>query len=406
MSQMVNFRSRMDAVQAPIVQVIGDLSRQVPGTISLGQGVVHYGPPQPALDAVRAALAQPATHEYQDSAGLPELVERLSAKLREENGIDVSRGSRVMVTAGANMAFMHAVFAISEPGDEIILNVPFYFNHEMAVQMAGCTAVRVATDASYQLRPDAIGRAITGKTRAIVTISPNNPSGAVFGESALREVNAICRDHGIYHIADEVYEYFTFGSVRHVSAGSFPGAEPHTIAMFSLSKAYGFAGWRIGYMTYPDHLASAMLKSQDTILVCPPVASQIAAQAALDVGRSYCEPHVRELAEVRDIVVAKLSVLAPLASVPAADGAFYCLLKVNTAIDPLALAQRLIREHKVAVIPGSAFGMTDGCYLRVAYGALQKDTVAEASAAWSAGSKTCWADPRRHYCHAAIVTHV
>ena len=377
MPRSLKLQSRMDAVQAPIIAVIGELIREVPGTISLGQGVVHYGPPRAAMDAVGAALTSPATHEYQDGGGLPALVERLSLKLRDENGIDVRRGSRIMVTAGANMAFMHAVFAISEPGDEIILNVPFYFNHEMAIQMAGCAAVRVATDASYQLRPDALGRAITDKTRAIVTVSPNNPSGAVFGESALREVNTICRDHGIYHIADEVYEYFTYGSVRHVSAGSFPGAEPHTIAMYSMSKAYGFAGWRIGYMTYPDHLASAMMKSQDTILVCPPVVSQVAAQAALEVGRSYCQPHVRQLAEVRDIVVAKLSALAPLASVPAADGAFYCLLKVNTAMDPLALAERLIREHRVAVIPGSAFGMTDGCYLRVAYGALEKNTVAE-----------------------------
>jgi aspartate/methionine/tyrosine aminotransferase len=377
MSQTLKSQSRMDAVQAPIVAVIGDLIREVPGTISLGQGVVHYGPPRAALDAVRAALGDQATHEYQDGAGLPALVERLAVKLREENGIDVARGSRVMVTAGANMAFIHAVLAITEPGDEIILNVPFYFNHEMAVQMAGCTAVPVATDASYQLRPDALRRAITDRTRAIVTVSPNNPSGVVFGEPALREVNALCRDHGIYHIADEVYEYFTYGSARHVSSGSFPGAEAHTIAMYSLSKAYGFAGWRIGYMAYPDHLASGMMKSQDTILVCPPVASQLAAIAALDVGRAYCEPYVRELAEVRDIVLAKLSALAPLAEVPAADGAFYVLLKVNAAMEPLALAERLIREHKVAVVPGPAFGMTDGCYFRVAYGALQRDTVAE-----------------------------
>src|SRR5436190_33465 len=211
----------------------------------------------------------------------------MAHSLRLHSRMDVVQSPIIAVTAGANMAFMHAVFAITEPGDEIILNVPFYFNHEMAVQMAGCAAVRVATDAAYQLRPDALRRAITDKTRAIVTVSPNNPSGAVFGESALREVNTICRDHGIYHIADEVYEYFTYGSVRHVSAGSFPGAEPRTIAMYSMSKAYGFAGWRIGYMTYPDHRASAMLKSQDTILVCPPVVSQVAAQAALEVGRSY-----------------------------------------------------------------------------------------------------------------------
>ena len=367
----------MDAVQAPVIAVIGGIIRQVPGTISLGQGVVHYGPPEAAIEAVRRALTVASTHEYQDGAGLPALVSRLATKLSAENGIDVTKGVRIMVTAGANMAFMHAVLAITAPGDEIILNVPFYFNHEMAIQMADCTAVRVATDEQYQPRLDALRAAITDRTRAIVTVTPNNPSGAVFSEEALRAINALCRDRGIYHISDEVYEYFTYGAARHVSSGSFPGAEGHTIAMYSLSKAYGFAGWRIGYMTYPEHLTSAIAKCQDTILVCPPVASQIAAIAALDVGRAYCEPHVRELAEIRDIVFSQLSALAPLATVPAADGAFYCLLKVNTNVDPMTIAERLIREHKVAVVPGPAFGMTDGCYFRVAYGALQKATVAE-----------------------------
>ena len=367
----------MDAVQTPIVPVIGALIREVPGTISLGQGVVHYGPPQAALDAVRDALTDASTHEYQDGAGLPALIEALTTKLSAENGIEVSRGFRIMVTAGANMAFMHAVLAITAPGDEIILNVPFYFNHEMAIEMADCTAVCVATDERYQPRLDALRAAITDRTRAIVTVTPNNPSGAVFGEASLRAISTLCRERGIYHIADEVYEYFTYGSARHVSSGAFPGAEAHTIAMYSLSKAYGFAGWRIGYLTYPEHLASAMAKVQDTILVCPPVASQIAAIAALQVGRAYCEPHVRELATIRDIVLSELSALVPLASVPAADGAFYCLLKVNTATEPMTIAERLIREHKVAVIPGPAFGMTDGCYFRVAYGALQKATVAE-----------------------------
>jgi aspartate/methionine/tyrosine aminotransferase len=375
--QTLRVRSRMDAVQAPIVQVIGDLIQQVPGTISLGQGVVHYGPPQPAMDAVRAALSQPATHEYQDGAGLPALVERLASKLRDENGIDVGGGTRVMVTAGANMAFMHAVFAITEPGDEIILNVPFYFNHEMAIQMAGCVAVGVATDERYQPRLDALRAAITDRTRGIVTVSPNNPSGAVFGEAVLRDVNTLCRERGLYHIADDVYEYFTYGSARHVSPGSFPGADRHTISMFSLSKAYGFAGWRVGYMTYPEHLAAAMAKSQDTILVCPTVAAQVGAIAALDVGRSYCRPYVAELAGIRDVVISKLSALAPLASVPTADGAFYALLEVNTDLPPMQIAERLIREHKVAVIPGPAFGLTAGCYFRVAYGALQKETVVE-----------------------------
>jgi aspartate/methionine/tyrosine aminotransferase len=147
--------------------------------------------------------------------------------------------------------------------------------------------------------------------------------------------------------------------------------------MFSLSKAYAFAGWRVGYVVYPEALATAMMKSQDTILICPTIASQLGAVGALAVGRSFCEPHIRELASIRDMVVTELSALGSLATVPAADGAFYCLLRVNARLNPLATAERLIREHKVAVIPGSAFGMTDGCYFRVAYGALQKQTVAE-----------------------------
>ena len=367
----------MDRVQAPIIPVIGRMIQDVPGTISLGQGVVHYGPPAESVEAVRAALARPATHQYADGAGLPALLERIARKLTADNGIDVSRGSSVMVTAGANMAFMHAALAITAPGDEVILPVPFYFNHEMAIEMAGCRAVLVPTDDRYQLRLDAIESAITTRTRAIVTISPNNPSGAVLSDSSLRAVNALCRDRGLYHIADEPYEYFTYGSARHVSPGSFPGAAAHTISMYSLSKAYGFAGWRIGYVVYPEQIEPAMMKSQDTILICPTIASQEAAIAALDVGRAYSEPHVRALAGIRDSVVARLSELGTLATVPAADGAFYCLLRVHTNMEPLALAERLIREHKVAVIPGTAFGMTDGCYFRVAYGALQKDTVAE-----------------------------
>jgi aspartate/methionine/tyrosine aminotransferase len=367
----------MDAIQAPIVAVVGALIRQVPGTISLGQGVVHYGPPPEVADAVRAALARPSTHEYHEGEGLPALIERITRKLAAENLIDVRRGSRVMVTAGANMAFMHAVLATTAPGDEVILPVPFYFNHEMAIEMAGCRAVRVPTDERYQLRIDAIRDAITARTRAVVSISPNNPSGAVLTAASLGELNALCRDRGLYHLSDEPYEYFTYGGARHVSPGAGPDAAGHTISMYSLSKAYGFAGWRVGYMVYPEHLAAAMIKSQDTILICPPIASQEAAIAALDVGRAYCEPHVKELAAIREIVVGELAALAPRVTVPAADGAFYCLLRVDTTRDPMAICERLVREHRVAVIPGSAFGMTEGCAFRVAYGALQRQTVAE-----------------------------
>ena len=367
----------MDAVQAPIIAVIGDLIRRTPGTISLGQGVVHYGPPPAALKAAAAAVTATSTHDYQPASGQPALVGAIEQKLRSDNGIDVARGSRIMVTAGANMAFVHAVLAITGPDDEVILPVPFYFNHEMAIQMASCRPVPVPTDSRYQLDVDAIRAAITPRTRAVVTISPNNPTGAVFPEPALREVNALCRDRGIYHISDEAYEYFTYGSVRHVSPGSFADAEGHTISLYSLSKTYGMAGWRIGYMSYPERLAAAMAKVQDTVLICPPVISQVTAAAAMEAGPAYCRQHVAELAEVRDVVLAELRSLEPLCSVPPAEGAFYCCLRVNVKADPMRVAEQLIRDHKVAVIPATAFGLTEGCYFRVAYGALEKATVAE-----------------------------
>jgi len=366
----------MDAVQTPIIPTIGALVRATPGTISLGQGVVHYQPPREAIEAAARALAEPSTSQYQPAAGQPLLLERITAKLSAENRIDAKRGLKLMVTAGGNMAFIHAMQAITSPGDEIILNTPYYFNHEMAIRIADCTPVCVATDDAYHPRVDALRAAITERTRAIVTVTPNNPTGAVYTEEELRAINALCRERGIYHVSDEAYEYFTYGAARHFSPSSLPGAEAHTISLYSLSKAYGFAGWRVGYMAYPEHLEAAMTKIQDTVLICPPIASQVAAAAALGVGRAYCEPYLAELAEVRELVLSQLATLGPRVRVPLAEGAFYCFVKVDTPMDPMVIAERLIREHKVAVLPGGTFGV-DGCYLRIAYGALQKATVAE-----------------------------
>jgi aspartate/methionine/tyrosine aminotransferase len=366
----------MDAVQTPIIPTIGDLVRATPGAISLGQGVVHYPPPREAIEAAGRALAEPRTSQYQSAAGVPELLERITAKLATENRIQAKRGLKIMVTAGGNMAFIHAVQAITAPGDEIILSTPYYFNHEMAIRIADCIPVCVATDEAYHLRPDAQRAAITERTRAIVTVSPNNPTGAVYSEESLRAVNALCRERGIYHISDEAYEYFTYGAARHFSPGSLAGAEAHTISLYSLSKAYGFAGWRVGYMAYPGPLEAALTKIQDTVLICPSIVSQVAAAAALGVGRGYCEPYLSELAEVRSLVLSQLAKLAPRVRVPPAEGAFYCFVKVDSPMDPMTIAERLIRDHGVAVLPGMTFGI-DGCYLRIAYGALQKATVAE-----------------------------
>ncbi len=396
-SEEVSMREslRLQAVQSPIIPVVGELIHTNPGTISLGQGVAHYGPPSEAAARVGTFLADPDGHTYKPVPGIPELREAIRQKLATDNGITLGDEREIFVTAGGNMAFMNAVLAIADPGDEIILNLPYYFNHEMAVDIAGCKNVCVETDADYQLRPDAIVRAITGRTRAVVTISPNNPTGAVYPESALREVNALCRDAGIYHIHDEAYEYFTYEGAVHFSPGAIGGGEAHTISLFSLSKSYGFASWRIGYMVIPAALFTPVKKIQDTILICPPVISQHAAVGALAVGRDYCREKLRTTAAVRKIVLAELASVADLLTVPPAEGAFYFLLRVDTDMASMTLVERLIREHKVAVIPGTTFGIERGCTLRVAYGALQVDTAAEGIARLTRGLRAILSGGRR-----------
>jgi len=368
---------RMQSVQTPIIPVVGELIRAHPGTISLGQGVAYYGPPPEAAQYLQRFWADPANHKYKLVQGIPELLEAIESKLAAENGIRIGAEQRIVVTAGANMGFVNAVLALSDPGDEIILNVPYYFNHEMAVAIADCKTVCVATDDSYQLRPEAIESAVTDRTRAVVTISPNNPSGAVYSEPTLRRVNEICRRRGIYHISDEAYEYFTYDGAGHFSPGSIDGSAPHTISLYSLSKAYGFASWRIGWMVIPESLYMPVKKIQDTILICPPVVSQWAAVGAMRAGRAYCKDKLRVTSEIRQLVLDRLAEIADIVSVPRADGAFYLLLRVHTDVDLMTLVQRLIEEHKVAVIPGTTFGVQDRCLLRVAYGALDKVTAAE-----------------------------
>ena len=367
---------RLQDVSAPIIPAISSLISEVAGTISLGQGVAWYGPPEDVARSIAEFFDDPDRHRYGSVTGHPELVAAIAEKLGRENACELS-GRRIVVTAGANMAFLHAMMAILDPGDEVILPLPYYFNQEMAVRMVHGVPVSVSTDADFQIDPERIKRAITPRTKAVVTISPNNPTGAVYSEQVLRQVNGLCQEAGIYHISDEAYEYFTFDGAEHFSPSAISNSAAHTISLFSLSKAYGFASWRIGYMVIPDHLHPAVLKVQDTNLICAPGISQWAAVVAMKSGVEYCRGKLKVTAGVRQSVLLKLEELQGVCDVPAVRGAFYILLRVHTGMDSITLAERLIREFKVAVIPGVAFGMTEDCYLRVSYGALDEVSAVE-----------------------------
>lgn len=369
---MVSFSpaQRVTDIQSPIIPVVAGWLQQCPDAFSLGQGVVGYGPPQEAMHALNEGEWQVQDHLYGAVAGEGALIAQIAEKLAEDNAIRVSPGFRVVVTAGSNMGFLNALMAITNPGDEVILPMPYYFNQEMAIRMVGCTPVPVPTDRDYQLDLEAMAAAITPKTRAIVTVSPNNPTGAVYPERLLRAVNSLCQRAGLFHISDEAYEYFTWAAVPHFSPASIEGAEAHTISLYSLSKSFGMAAWRVGYMVVPEALYDSILKIQDTNLICPPRASQRVALKALERGREYPGRYRSVIGAAREVLMELLSSVRGGVELPTADGAFYLFLRVNTARSSLNLAQALVEKHGVAVIPGEAFGPSEECYIRISYGSL------------------------------------
>ena len=367
---------RMDNVQDPIIPQVGAWIKDTPGTISLGQGIVHYPPPPTVRKKLSLFWEDPHSQKYSSVRGNHLLISKIEEKLAKDNSIHVNNDQVTIVTAGANMGFLNALFAITEPGDEVIIFSPYYFNHEMAITMVGCKPVCVELEEPYQIDLHILRNHINSRTKAIVTVSPNNPAGVVYSTATLKAINMMCAQYGCYHISDEAYEYFIYDGFEHFSPGSMSGSENHTISLFSLSKSYGFAGWRIGYMVAPSHLADAIEKVQDTNLICPAVASQYAAMGALEVGADYPRGYLEELQEVRDLIATSLRKLGDLCSFTLPQGAFYFLLKVNLEMKSSELVETLIKVHQIALIPGAAFGQSDGCYLRIAYGALDKNTVA------------------------------
>ncbi len=366
---------RIDAVQTPIIPVVADLILANPGTISLGQGVVHYLPPTEIANGV-ARFSNDQSHHYEAVEGIPELRQLISQKLKQENSIETDCYD-VVISAGGNMGFLNAILAICDPGDEVILLSPWYFNHEMAIGIANCVAVSVDTDASFQPDLQAIEKAISPRTRAVVSVSPNNPTGAVYSKEHLTQINQICADHHIYHINDEAYEYFCYDGIEHFSPAALENAFDHTISLYSTSKSFALANWRIGYMLIPKYLFKPVRKIQDTNVICPPVISQFAAVECLKLGRDFCLEKRRGIETAREHFIHQLKTL-PTISYPELAGAFYAFLQLpDLGMEDMDIVKYLIQKHRVAVIPGMAFGISDRQCLRVSYGALEPDKAVE-----------------------------
>ncbi|MEB3353458.1 MAG: aminotransferase class I/II-fold pyridoxal phosphate-dependent enzyme [Cyanobacteriota bacterium] len=400
---------RLAGVLQPVIPEIGELVHRTPGTLSLAQGMVSWGPPLGVMEALQTALApqpsgsagapsftDPSRDTYGPVRGDPVLLAALASSLEQHHGIDLD-GADLWVTAGSNMAFnaIAQVLCAGPPAEpsEVILPLPYYFNHVMAVQLAGGRPV--AVDAGLVPDPQRLAAAITPRTRAIVTVSPNNPSGVVMPRSVLEAINGLCASHGLVHISDEAYGQFVYGAEPHWSPGSLPGAAAHTVTLQSLSKAYGMAGWRVGFMAAPSGLGAALAKVQDTVLICPPRLMQRAAVAALAAGPAWCRPRIAELAGRRRQLLKAVAdaqsegLHVRLLAEP--SGAFYGLLALEPTpaaggLTSDVLMRRLVLEHRVAAVSGESFGLAaadpaaggQGPTLRLSYGLLNADDLQEA----------------------------
>ncbi|XP_030971372.1 aromatic aminotransferase ISS1 [Quercus lobata] len=360
--------TRVVETQMPVMVQVQELQRRYTNAVSLAQGVVYWLPPQQALDRARELVFEPSISRYGADEGIPELREALIKKMRLENKLNKSS---VMVTAGANQAFVNLVLTLCDAGDSVVMFAPYYFNAYMSFQMTGITNILVGPGNPKTLYPDAdwLERTLleTNPPPKLVTVvNPGNPTGTYIPEPLLKRISDLCRDAGAWLLVDNTYEYFMYDGLKHSCLEG-----NHIVNIFSFSKAYGMMGWRVGYIAYPtevEGLADQLLKVQDNIPICASIISQRLALYSLELGPEWVTERVKDLVKNREIV---LEALSPLGEdgVRGGEGAIYLWAKLpGQYVDDFEVVKWLARKHGVLVIPGSSCGCPGN--LRISFGGL------------------------------------
>ncbi len=316
------------------------------------------------------AVVQGHTDGYSTNAGLLELRQAIVKKLRRDNGIS-AQASEVIVTVGAIEGLTAALLATVDPGDEVILPSPTYSTHINQVLLASATPVfaPLVEDQGFRLDLDAIAAAITPKTRAVLYCTPSNPSGTVFGEEDLRGLAALALEHDLVVITDEAYEYFVFDGARHFSIASMPEMRHHAISCFTFTKSYAMTGWRVGYLHADEEWIAQINKPHIACAICAPVASQVAALAALE-GPQDCIVEFREHYRLaRDRMCERLDRLGGVFEYQKPEGAYLMFPKIllEEGRDSKQFCERLLREALVSTTPGVDFGSTGEGHLRMSF---------------------------------------
>jgi aminotransferase len=344
-----------------------DLLARTPGAITLGRGDPDLPTPAPIVAAAVAAMSRPAVRDP-DPLGLPALREAIARKLLRENHVAVDPFDEVLVTTGGQEAIFLLLQVLTRPGDEVLMPGPRYTSYDVGANMAGARIVTVPPPGplDFRLDPSAVEALIGPRTRALLIITPGNPTACVADGDRLAAVGEIARRHDLMVIADEIYERILYDGVQHVSMASLPGMRERTITVGGFSKSYAMTGWRVGYLAGPAEVVARVSALKQLWSGTTSVISQHAALTALVAASDLAAPAVARYTERRALALAALDRLG-LPYAPA-QGAFYAFFDIGALGMPAyELSRRLLSEAGVFLYPGSGFGPEWGAYMRMAW---------------------------------------
>jgi aspartate aminotransferase len=342
--------------------------------VSLTAGEPDFPTPRHVKEAAIKAIEANFT-KYTANAGIPELLDAIINKFSNENGLHFAR-DQIVVSSGAKQSIYNALQALCNKGDEVVFFAPYWVSYPEMVKMADATPVVVTTTVAEQFKPNLrkLEHAINAKTKALIINSPNNPSGVVYTRSELEEIAEIVRRTGIFVISDEIYEKVIYDGNKHFSIGSINAIRDQVITVNGVSKAFAMTGWRIGYAGGPLDVMQAAAKVQSQVTSNPNSIAQKATIAALNGSSNDIHTMVEAFAQRRDFVFAKLSEIRGVRAIKP-GGAFYFLFDVRSFYgkrfrdqlvrNSATMGTYLLDAHRVATIPGIAFG-NDDC-LRISY---------------------------------------
>ena len=304
---------------------------------------------------------------YTSNAGTLELRRELGRYMKRRFDLSYDPAHEIMVTVGGSEAIDMAMRAVLQPGDEIIIPTPCFVCYEPLARLTGATPVIVETrnEDKFKLTPELLERAITEKTKMLVLAYPNNPTGAIMDREDLEKIAAILRDRQIIVLSDEIYAELTYGH-RHVSIASLPGMWERTIVVSGFSKAYAMTGWRLGYACAPAPLLAQMLKLHQYAIMCAPTTAQLAAIEALRSCDDDVASMVAEYDRRRRYIHKGLADIGIESFEP--EGAFYIYPNIGKfGLPSQEFCERLLYEHKCAIVPGDAFGASGEGFARISY---------------------------------------